>query len=212
LGENIMNIVIFGASGTVGSHLVQQALEDGQTVTAFGRTPSKLSIDHPDFRFAQGDVVEDPDSVRSAIQGQDVVVVTLGAGMRGRVRSEGTRNIVNAMRDSGVDRIICQSTLGAGDSFANLNLKWKFIFRVPLRGVFVDHQLQEEHVRESALDWTIVRPAAFTDGPRTGEYQHGFSNTTKSINLTVSRADVADFLLRQVDDDRYLHQTVGLSY
>ena len=81
-----------------------------------------------------------------------------------------------------------------------------------LKAAFKDHEIQEQYVRESNLDWTIVRPAAFTDGPQTELYKHGFPPTTKSLSLKISRADVAHFMLQQISSTRYLHQTPGLSY
>ncbi|MBL4669387.1 MAG: NAD(P)H-binding protein [Flavobacteriales bacterium] len=108
---------------------------------------------------------------------------------------------------------MCQSTLGAGDSNNNLNFFWKRImFGWFLKQVFLDHELQEKHVRNSTLDWTIVRPAAFTDGKKTENYLHGFNPNDKSTKLKISRADVAHFILKQVADKKYLHQTPGLSY
>ncbi|CAN5714314.1 hypothetical protein BH24ACT20_BH24ACT20_17460 [soil metagenome] len=117
------------------------------------------------------------------------------------------------MEKAGVRRLICQTTLGVGDSQDNLNFFWKYVmFGGLLRQAYADHALQENYVRESRLDWTIVRPAAFTDGERTGEYRHGFSATDKSLKLKISRADVADFVLKQLTSDRYLYSSPGLSY
>jgi putative NADH-flavin reductase len=84
--------------------------------------------------------------------------------------------------------------------------------RVLLRRVYTDHVRQEDCVKQSRLDWTIVRPVTLTDGDRTGEYRHGFSSTDKTLKLKISRADVADFMLRQLTDRTYLHNTPGLSY
>ena len=98
------------------------------------------------------------------------MIIVLGSGKNRNsiVRSEGTKNIITAMQVSGVKRLICQSTLGAGDSTGNLNFFWKNImFGWFLKQVFLDHELQEEYVRKSELDWTIVRPAAFMDGEKT---------------------------------------------
>ena len=143
-------------------------------VAAFARDPMRVDIKHANLRVAQGDVM-DPASLERAIQGQEAVLCSLGAGRKGRVRSEGTRNIISAMEKVGVRRFICQSTLGAGDSRGNLNVFWKYImFGLLLRPMYADHMRQEDYVRQSRLDWTIVRPGAFTDGERTGKYQHGF--------------------------------------
>ncbi len=207
-----MKVAIFGATGTIGRQLVAQALENGHIVTAFVRTPAKLEITHNNLKFVQGDVL-DPMAVEKAVQGQDAVMCVLGAGLKGTVRSEGTRNIIQAMEKSGVQRLICQSTLGVGDSWHNLNFYWKYImFKGLLRQAFADHERQEAYVRQSQLDWTIVRPGAFTDGDLTGHYRHGFSGNDKTTQLKISRADVADYMLKQLTDLAYLHKTPGLSY
>lgn len=205
-------LVLFGSTGSVGRALVQQALDQGHTVTAFARTPSKLGLTHPNLRVVQGDVL-DPAAVERAVRGQQAVIVTLGAGRQGAVRAEGTHNIIQAMARTGVRRLICQTTLGVGESRSNLNVFWKHVmFGGLLRAAFADHVRQEEHVRASDLDWTLVRPGAFTDGPRTGTYRHGFPGTDRTVTLKISRADVADFLLKQLADDTYLHRAPGLSY
>ena len=207
-----MKLLIFGSTGSIGRQLVRQALEHGHTVTAFARDPSKLDIKHDNLRVVQGDVMDLP-SVEKALQGQDAVLCSLGAGRKGTVRSAGTRNIVRAMEKTGVRRFICQSTLGVGDSWDNLSFLWKYImFRGLLRRAYADHVGQEDCVKKSHLDWTIVRPGAFADGGRTGEYRHGFPGTDKTTKLKISRADVADFMLKQLTDDTYLHKTPGLSY
>lgn len=209
-----MQLVIFGATGTVGRQVVQQALEQGHTVTAFARNLAKLDSQHPRLNLAQGDVM-DAAAVEQAIQGQDAVVCVLGSGKKltGTLRSQGTRQIIQAMQNVGVRRLICQSTLGAGDSWSNLDFYWKYVmFGFILRQVFADHERQEALVQNSNLDWTIIRPSAFTDGPLTGHYRHGFASSDRNITLQISRADVADFILKQLADRSSLHQTPSLSY
>jgi putative NADH-flavin reductase len=206
------NIVIFGATGSVGRELVKQALTQGHTVTAFVRDPAKVTGQHGNMKLVQGDVL-DAAAVERAVLGQDAVFCVLGAGMKGTIRAEGTRHIIAAMEKTGVRRLICQSTLGVGDSRNNLNAYWKYVmFGMLLRRAYADHVKQEKLVRQSQLEWTIIRPAAFTDGEHTGQYRHGFASHDKSISLTVARADVADFLLSQLTDTRYLYQSPGLSY
>jgi putative NADH-flavin reductase len=197
---------------SIGRELVKQALEQGHVVTAFARNPAKVDHEHADLTVAQGDVM-DPASVERAVQGHEAVFCSLGAGLKGKVRSEGTRNIIRAMENAGVRRLICQSTLGVADSRSNLNAYWKYImFGLLLRRAYADHISQETYVKQSRLDWIIVRPAAFTNGNRTGEYRHGFPGTDKTTTLKISRADVADFMLKQLVNDTYLHKTPGLSY
>lgn len=209
-----MKLVIFGATGTIGRQLVEQALEQGHTVTAFSRHVSNLDIQHPSLTMAQGDVM-DLAAVQQVIQGQDAVVCVLGSGkqLTSTVRSEGTQQIIRAMEAVGVRRLICQSTLGVGDSWGNLDFYWKYVmFGFILRQVFADHQRQETLVRQSNLDWTIIRPGAFIDGPRTGQYRHGFPGTDRTVQLKISRADVADFILKQLSDRSSLYQIPSLSY
>ncbi|MEM0979395.1 MAG: SDR family oxidoreductase [Cyanobacteria bacterium P01_H01_bin.58] len=209
-----MKLVIFGATGTVGAQVVQQALEQGHTVKAFVRNLAKLDIQHPNLSFAQGDVM-DASTVEQAIRGQDAVICVLGSGkkLKSTIRSEGTQQIIQAMEKLGVRRLICQSTLGTGDSWNNLDFYWKYVmFGFILRQVFTDHERQEALVRNSNLDWTIIRPSAFIDGPRTGRYRHSFPSTDRNITLQISRADVADFILKQLSDQSSLYQAPSLSY
>lgn len=207
-----MKVIIFGATGSVGRKIVTQALDEGHAVTAFVRNPAKFNLNHPNLRLAQGDVL-DQNSVDAAINGHEAVLCAIGAGRKGTVRAQGTANIIQAMNKHGVRRLICQSTLGAGDSAADLNFFWKYLmFGLLLRPAFADHQLQEQYIKDSNLDWTIVRPAALTDGPATHNYLHGFAHGQKKLALKISRADVADFMLEQLRNTRYLLQTPGLSY
>ena len=210
--ENGLKLIVFGSTGSIGRELVNQALEQKRSVTAFARNPQKLEAASSDLQAFQGDVL-DYEAVRKAVEGHDVVLVTLGAGRKGGVRAEGTQNIIRAMEATGVRRLIVQSTLGVGSSNGNLNFFWKRImFGAFLKEAFADHVQQEAYVKESDLDWTIVRPGAFTDGPHTGQYRHGFSGADRSVTLKISRADVADFLLNQVESDTYSRKAVGLSY
>ena len=206
-----MKVIIFGATGSVGKELVKQALDKGNTVTAFVRTPSKLKLTHPNLNLVQGDVMNYA-AVEKAVREQDAVLCALGAGRKGVIRSEGSKHIIQAMEKANVKRFICQTTLGVGDSKETLTSFWKYImFGLLLRAAFADHVLQEAYIKQSKLDWTIVRPGAFTDGERTGTYQH-FEGTIKGLELKISRVDVADFMLKQLDDDSYLYKTPGLSY
>lgn len=211
-GGNGVELLIFGSTGSIGRHLVHQALQQGHSVTAFARDAAKVDLTHDNLQVIEGDVM-DLASVERAIPGHEAVLCCLGAGRKGIVRAEGTRNIIKAMEKTDVRRFICQSTLGVGDSQANLNFFWKYLmFGLLLRPAYVDHVKQENQVIQSKLDWTIVRPAAFTDGEHTGHYLHGFSGDDRTATLKISRADVADFMLTQLTDDTYLHKTPGLSY
>jgi len=208
-----MKLLIFGATGGIGRQLLEQALEQGHTVTAFARNPAKLDIKHDKLTAVQGDVM-DFASVERAMQGQEAVLAALGSPpwKNTSVRSEGTRHIVRAMEQVGLRRLVSLSTLGAGDSWQILPLKYKILFSTILRKALTAHEDQEDCIKQSQLDWTIVRPGEFIDGDRTGQYQHGFPATDKTITAKISRADVADFMLKQLADETYVRKTPGVSY
>ena len=250
-----MNLLIFGATGGTGRALVEQALQQGHTVTAFARNPSKVRTTHPNLRVVKGDIAS-YESVESALRGQDAALSALGVGVRAwplvtvvvitqvirrlfhligpigwLVRlgipllayfilfrrtsklSDGTKNIVRAMEKLGVKRFVCESSLGIGDSKGQLGLLFNYLM-IPLflRNIFADKEVQEQVIKQSNLDWVIVRPGRLTNGPRTGNYKSGFSTSDTSIQAKISRADVADFMLQQLTAEAYLKKTPGLSY
>jgi len=209
-----MKLVIFGSTGGTGREILKQALEQGHRVLAFARKPAMLGeIKHENLQVLRGNVLH-PADVENAVAGQDAVFCTIGAGAkRTTLRADGTRNIVEAMTKTGIQRLICQSSLGVGDSRTNLPFFTRYII-VPifLRHAFADHERQEAVVKQSSLAWTLVRPPHLKDGPRTGVYRHGFATTDKQIKGIISRADVADFMLKQLTDEGCLRKTPGVSY
>jgi putative NADH-flavin reductase len=208
----LMKLIVFGATGSVGTQIVIQALECGHSVTAFTRNPEKLSsLSQPGLKILKGDICNS-NAVENAIRQQDSVLCAIGDGNKGLVRAEGTRNIISAMKSTGVTRLICQTTLGLGESRGNLSFFWKHImFGLLLKKAFKDHELQEQHLLRSGLDYTIVRPGAFIDGNITRNYSVGFDGNYKSLNLKIARADVADFMLKQLESSEYLRKAVSIS-
>ena len=208
-----MQIIVFGASGTTGKEITRQALALNYHVRAFVRDARRLSeLEHEKLEIVTGDVLN-ADHVAAAIKGVDAVVCALGAGRKGIVRAQGTKNIIEGMRRNNVERLICQSTLGAGDSRQNLNFFWKRImFGWFLKEAYNDHQLQEQFVERSGLEWTIVHPAALVKGDKTGKYYHGFSPAFKKITSKISIADTAEFMISQITSSEYLYRRPGLSY
>ena len=208
-----MKIVIFGATGGTGRELVKQALQQNHEVTAFARTPAKLdALKHANFKIAAGDVVNF-DDVEKAVAGRDAVLSALGSPSLkagDTTVSDGTRNIITAMEKSGVRRFVCETSLGVGDSYGQPGFIFTRIF-VPLllKNVFADKEIQERDIRSSNLEWIIVRPGRLTNGARTGQYRDGMD---KQISGSISRADVADFMLKQLASDQYLRQTPAICY
>lgn len=208
-----MKIVIFGASGKTGKQSVEKALEQGYKVTAFVRNPDKLQMEHKNLTIVQGDVLDDG-SVKSAIAGQDAVLCMLGMPLRNKegLRAKGTKNIVQAMKEVGVKRLICLTSLGSGDSRLLLPFLYRFlIFPLFMSHLLKDHDLQENYITSSQLDWTIVRPGTFAKKENLSS-QHGILSKDTSIKMKISTDEVAGFMVKQLSSDAYLCKAVYLSY
>lgn len=209
-----MKVLIFGSTGRTGRCLVGQALEQGHEVTAFARDPRKVRRRDERLRVVRGDVL-DRASVDSSVQGQQVVLSALGVRLwePTTVFSEGIRNILRAMEAHGVPRILCVSVAGvlkedAGSLLGNTLLR---LSRLALKGVYEGHRRQLEKIRRSPLEWVVVRPVLLTNGPRTGRYRV-VSEGIPRKGYWISRADLADFLLRQLTRDEYVHQLPAIAY
>lgn len=209
-----MKLLVFGASGLTGREIVKQALDQNHAVTAFVRSPEKFDIRHENLKVAQGDVVN-RDNVERAVEGQDAALIALGSASplaRNPALVEGTRNIVRAMEAASVRRLVYESALGAGDSFVDASaLARYFVFPVILRNPLADHEEDEKLIKASNLDWVIVRPTRLVNGPRTGKYKTGV-HVADSLFGNIARADVADFMLEQTHDDRFLRLTPNIRY
>lgn len=207
-----MKLLVVGATGRTGREIVAQALEQGHVVTAFVRNSAAMTTRHEALKVMQGDVLDYP-SIEDAVAGQDAVLSTLGARSlkKTSVLSEGTKNIIRAMERHGVRRFVCESSLGVGDSKRQLGWLTNLLILPLLRNVYREKEVQERYVKQSNLDWIVVRPAALTNGPRTGTYRDGFRPTHRIV-ARISRADVADYMLKQLTDNTYLRMTPGVWY
>ncbi|MDB5307979.1 MAG: 3 beta-hydroxysteroid dehydrogenase/Delta 5--_4-isomerase [Gemmataceae bacterium] len=209
-----MRILIFGATGRTGRQLVAQALKRGHAVTAFARTPGKLTLHDSRLTVIRGDV-RIAESIHPAVPGPDAVLSALGTrSLRPTtLLSEAARRIVHAMEVHGVRRILWQSSLGVGETRGQLGPLYNWLL-IPLllRRVFADKERQEAILRATPLDWTIVQPAALTPGPRTGTYCAGPGAAAGQLFPRISRADVAHFLLEELEQRRHVRQAVPLCY
>jgi putative NADH-flavin reductase len=207
-----MKMVVFGATGGTGQMVVAKALADGWDVTAFTRNPSKLTLSHENLRVATGDVSDGP-SVAGAVPGHDVVVSTLGVGIplkHDEAVIAGIRHIVQAMVDSTVRRMIYQSFIGVPESRVAAGPILRYVARFPLRHEIADHVVKEEIVASSPLSWTIVRPPKLTNGPGTDAYRAGEHILARTVFPTLSRADVADFIVREAGEGIFARRKVRL--
>lgn len=208
-------VLIVGASGGTGRQLVDRALERGYAVTALVRDPAKLPVDHPHLTVVQGDVL-DADSVEEAVRGHDAVLSALGHRRYfppTRILSEGTRNILAAMEKHGVGRLVCETSLGIGDSAGRMGLVYTF-FVIPfvLPFYFWDKARQERLVAASGVEWVIVRPGALTDRRSRDRYRSGRGVGSFLWTVRVSRGDVADFMLNQLTSDTHLRTAAGVCW
>lgn len=206
-----MKIILFGATGSIGKYILRHPIASEHAVSAFVRNPDKLDLDAANLTVRVGNVLN-YESVLEATRGHDAVLSALGAPAlsRSTVRSEGTRNIVRAMESLGIERLVCLSTIGIGDSKRLLPGRYRYLL-VPLllkRG-FADHELQEAIVKRSKTKWTIIRPGEYVDG--NGMYRHNHAIPDTPVRARTPRAAVADFMLRQLSDDSYLHKTPWVS-
>lgn len=212
---NRVRVLVIGATGGTGRQLVQQALDQGHQVTAFVRAPSKLQVKHANLRVVKGDVL-DYASVESAMRGQSAVLCALGHKRffyPNKIQSNGMRNILRAMKACDVPRLICETALGIGNSVGRLGLPHTF-FILPLVLPFYmwDKLRQEELIVASDRDWIIVRPGVLTNGDARASYRHGPKVGSYLWPVKISRADVADFMLKQLTDDTYVGAAPGLGW
>jgi uncharacterized protein YbjT (DUF2867 family) len=204
--------VVFGATGGTGQAIVAQALSQGHDVVAFARRPEAVTQQAANLVVAQGDVL-DREAVSNAVVGCDVILCALGTRGGPSALVEGTRNILDAAKDQGRPRSLWVSSFGVGDSIEQMG--WfarNVIAGMVLKSALAEKAVQEKLIMESGLPYIIARPGGLTDGPLTGKYQRIPSVAKVSLNrLQISRADVADFLLKNLTDQRWLGQAVGLA-
>jgi putative NADH-flavin reductase len=200
------NVLIIGASHGIGLETVGTALRAGLSVRALARSAASMPIQDANLDKVSGNAL-DPDTIRNVLQDIDVVIQTLGVDFSPRLVFEGTRLfsestriLVDAMKASGVKRLITVTGLGAGDSRGHGGLLYDaVVFPLLLKRVYDDKDVQEWIVKSSGLDWTIVRPGLLKNSPATGRYRVLTASKDWQFGA-ISRADVADFLVRRVDD------------
>ena len=205
-----MKLIVFGATGKIGLEIVKQSLAQEHEVTAFVRDPAKMTLEKDHFRLITGDVF-DFAAVVQAVQGQDAVICSLGTNSLGKttVRSAGTDNIIKAMAKKQIKRLLVVSAMGIGESWSTLSTTNKIFFNTVLRNTRKDHEKQETLVKESSLDWTIVRPSGLTDTAKTETYDVGENITAKTSRI--ARADVAHFIVKEMTDDAFVCKAVTIT-
>jgi uncharacterized protein YbjT (DUF2867 family) len=212
-------ICVIGASRGSGRAVVQALLARGGQVVALSRSPAAAGQGDARLISLVGDVL-DPSVVRSAISGCDAVVVTLGISDHPiavrlgisrvpiDVRSRGTANVIAAMQECGVRRLIVQTTYGIGESRGRLSLGWRIAFAVLLAPQIRDHERQEAMVRGSGVDWTLIQPVGLVDATIARPV---FASTAAEVrSMKVARAQVADVICEAIDG-AFVQHTVAVS-
>ncbi len=204
-----MEIIIFGASGGIGRLLVEQALDAGYMVKAYVRNPSKLELTHQNLEIIKGEL-SDFENIRTAIAGVDAVISTLGPPLKRNYKGwailDAHINIVKAMEMEGVNRFITIAT-------PSVNFRWdisSIITKMPtvmakllFPKAYKEIVMVGNVVSDSSLDWTIVRIIAPNNKPLTGSVKVTFGET--KIKWGISRADIAAYLLLQVEDAQQIY-------
>jgi putative NADH-flavin reductase len=208
-----MNVLVLGATGGVGRLVVEEALRRGHSVAALVRRREKLGAFANRVRAEEGDAL-DGGAVSRAVAGQDAVLYVLGAGnvRQTALFSESTRILLKAMTDHGVCRLICVTGVGAGETKGHGGFLYdRILYPLFTKGIYADKNVQEGLIRQSRLNWTIVRPAPFRTRTPPGPLRA--VTNVEGITLTkIARLEVARFLLDELEQNRYVHQAVFIGH
>jgi putative NADH-flavin reductase len=206
-------ILVLGATGKTGQQIVSQALQGGHSLTVMVRDPNRLTQHRDRVQVVVGSVPDDYEALSQAVRGQDAVISALGVGNSLKPQGLITRSmspILRAMEAAGVRRLVFLSAYGVGSTHEDTPWLPRFLIRLFLSAIYEDKEAGEKILRESNIDWTLVYATTLKDGPLTGRYRAGEHLELHGLPR-ISRADVAQFLLAQVDDERNVRKGVLLS-
>ena len=211
--EKPLRLLVLGATGGTGREIVNQALERNHRVTAFVRSPQKLGQPRSGLTIIKGDLF-DASSVAAALVGHDAVLSAIGPPGPGRttVTSQSAESTVTAMRTTGIRRLL---VVGVAVLFQDGGFLAGILRATLLRNVAADSAAMERIVTASGLDWTIVRPPRLTNGSRRERYGIAEEHLPRGSGggaAVISRADVAHFLLNEVERPAHLRRIVGVAY
>ena len=208
-------LIVFGGSGGTGLEVVEQALEAGHNVTVVLRNTNAFPIRHEQLRIIKGDVLN-LQTFENTFFGMDVVISCLGTRNREAtvVYSQGVSNIIQAMKKVDMDRIICLSA-GAVEIAPNTSFFMKFLIKNILQKLFkynyTDMLLMEGILRKSNLNWTVIRPPRLLNGDKTGKYRTSKNEFISNMS-SLTRADLADYIIKHLDDEKTFKSKVEITY
>jgi putative NADH-flavin reductase len=192
----VSNLVVFGANGATGHVIIGEALRAGHTVTAAVRDPSTFSAP---VKVVQADI-RDHESVHAAVAGHDAVISAIGPAGR---KAEGLYSAAaRTFVDAGIHRLVALSSSGARSDDPNHPLWYRVVARTLMSELYGDMRLMEDIVRDSALDWTFVRPARIVDEPPTGDYRV-LDGVNPEGGTKIPRVDLARFVVAAVSDKHW---------
>jgi putative NADH-flavin reductase len=211
---NSRKLLILGATGGTGQQLLTQSLEAGHDVTVLARSPDKITVRHERLQIVRGSLTDDGAMLAQAMKGRDSVISAIGRGAS--LKSDGLIQrsvpaILSAMQAQGVRRLIFTSAYGVGITIRDVPLIPRIMVRLLLSDIYADKSAGEAFIRRSDLEWTIVQPALLTNGPLARTYRAGERLDLHGIPK-ISRADVANFILKQLDDHTYVRKIVLVAY
>ncbi|NGO69291.1 NAD(P)-dependent oxidoreductase [Streptomyces boncukensis] len=207
-----MKLLILGATGPTGRHVVDLALRSGDAVTVLVRNPATLGDLAGRVTTVTGDATSQHD-VSAAMAGRDAVISALGRGRSLAAKGLFTRSsaaVIAAARETGVSRLVWLSSFGVGHTLRWSSLTQQLMYRTLLRSIYANKEIADESIRTSGLDWTLVYPTRLTNGPAKGSYQADDRLPMRG-NPTISRADVADFMLRAAHSSEWIGRTAVIS-
>jgi putative NADH-flavin reductase len=210
-----MKLTIFGATGSTGAYLVEQALTAGHDVTAVVRDPARVAAaGHTRLHIITADVM-DPDAIAAPVAGADAVLTAVGPRGTGptTVIQDSVRSIIAAMQKTGGRRLLALSGSVVADDGESAYLRYllkPLARRTFLRHVCADMRAGESEIEASDLDWTIMRPPRLTNKPATGTYRTAIGRNLPN-GLTVTRADLAACMLSVIGDPATIRTHVAIA-
>jgi putative NADH-flavin reductase len=209
------NIVVLGANGGTGRQCVEQGLKEGHNVTAILRNPAKLILSHPALTIVQGDVLK-PGTLEKHLENKDAVISAIGltSFKPTTLYSEGNKNLLDAMKKAGCNRVFFISASGLEVNPTHspiVKFATRFILQKLLKNMYADLERMEKIVKTNELNWTIMRPPRLTNNPVTGNYRYSINKFLEK-GLSISRADLAHYMLNNLFNEAIYKTTVEVAY
>lgn len=210
-----MKIFLFGATGATGHEVLHLLLEQNHQVVALARNPNAIHASHQNLNIIKGNIYN-PETYQNALENCDIVISALGTGTSRKptdIYSKGGEQILTAMRKANKKRLITL-TAAAFDPTdpATKNFIVKYIVQPLFKNIYMDMQKWEKALEKATdIDWTIIRPSRLTNGKAKSNYRTKINHCPKG-GSKISRKDLADFIIQQINDHQYIHKKIAIAY